>query len=624
MLKLINKYKLGWVLSLILCSTAVSASDVSFTATVDQTTVGLDEHLTLTLSVSVPSQNKVPDPRLPNTGSLKVLGTSTNESMSYSFSGGRQSFRKQVNTKVYLQPSRVGKAVIGRALFDYKGKRYTTKPITVTVVKSRPKPKPKRQRRRSPFGSMSPLFDDDFFDSPMDDFFNRRRRTEIGEQDIFIKAVVSNDQVVVGQQLTISIVIYSRVGGRVSTPRWPKLEGFYSLGRDVSGQQAEQKVINGLVYQYSILGQKALFPLHAGEIEIEPIEVEIDVSSPFRRTPSLKLKTQTKKITVLPLPKEGRPDGFSQANVGRYRISAEVDTREVKLNQPVTYTIKIEGSGSLQRIRPPELPDLPRFKKFDPTVSTNVSDRGREVRGSKVIEHILVPLASGKLEIPALKFSFFDPFNKAYRTLQTRPQIIRVAASGPQEAASGIDQRREVNIVAGAFKPIRFESSLKSYGQPFYQNIVFRTIVVALPSFYLLLLLVGFFRSSMRFDSRRSRMKRARDRSLRHMKNATKLVVTDQADEFFAELKHALLDSIQARCDVATQGLTFAEISNHMGKANISAEETQKVLAEIENCDFGRFAPAISRQEEMQAALERVRRVMKNLEYRRNQSKGAV
>lgn len=602
----------------LVCAQSLAAGNAaSFSASVDRNQVGLSDNVVLTLSVTAKDSISSNSIKLGGTGTLRLTGTSREESLAFSFSGGSQNYEKTQKFIYILRPTKIGKTRIGPATLNYKGKRYTTDPIDIQVVK--------QSRRRptagptSPFGRRFPSpFDDDwddFFHTPRDMF---HRRQQIGPNDIFVSAVANPEEVVEGQQVTVTVNIYSKVGARIATIRWPKLDDFFSVDRDVSKAKTGQKYINGELYQYKVLDRKALFPLSPGEIKIGPIEVEVETStSPFFPSQERTLHTKPITVKVLDLPSEGRPRDFEPANVGHFSLSSSVDSNAVGLNQPVTYTLVLKGTGSIQRVQPPRLPQLPHFKTFDPNVDVKVSKRGRQVSGSKTFEYILVPLTTGDLTIPELTFSFYDPREGTYRTLKTEKESIKVSASQSAGPAAMSNNGHEVNILAGAFKPIRYKSSLKSFGKPFYKTSLFVPLLAVPPIVYLLVLALAFMRARGRADSVRNRMRRAWSRSQRHLKKSSQMAAAGNAADFYSELKAALLDGVEARCGLAAQGITVIELARRMEEKGVSREFAEALVAEAENCDFGRFAPATSRGEQMIEALERARKILKKLERER-------
>ncbi len=581
-----------------------AAAEVEFEATVDRTEVPLNGRVTLTVSSSVPDRSRVDYLQLPDTGSLRMVSRSQERKMSFAFSGGASQYRRFTNTVVVLQPTEKGRVTIGAAEMKYAGKVYRTQPITIEVsdARSRRRPAP-----TSPLPGMGRSPDDDWFDSPLG-----RQRQPVGEDDLFVRAYAAPDVAVVGQQVTVTLTIYSRVGARIAGFRWPQLDPFYSVSRDVSKAPTEEKYIDGVRFQYKVLARRALFPLRAGELTIGPIEVDVEAShSPFFPTEQRTLRTRPLKIKVEPLP-PGAPAGFHSTNVGRFSLKSEADARKVKLNQPVTYTLTVRGTGNIQNLRPPRLPELDRFKVFDPSIDVEQTERGSKVRGAKTFEYILLPLASGTLTIPSLSFSFYDPQAGAYRTLETEAYSIEVAAGA--EGGAGAGGGHEFNIVAGAFKPIRFESDLHGYGVPFYQHPAFVPLVVLPPVAYALLLLGLLFRSLLRTDSPRSRMRRAAAEARRHWRLAAKAARAGDAGAYYQQLKEALLRAIESRTGRPAQGLQWNELAGQLRAAGLPAATLEQLERELENCDFGRFAPAAARGGEMASASARAGRLIKDLQ----------
>ncbi len=585
-------------------------SQVTFMASVDKARVPLDEQLKLTITMAVPDRNKSKNLKLPNTGSLKVLGTSREQSMSFSFSGGTSKYRQFTNTVLTLKPTKKGRVVIGPAILKYGGQVYKTEPLTILVTA----PMGRNQRARvSPLPGLPNGFpDDDWFKDPLLNM--RQEPPALGEKDIFVRAFASPDLVSAGQQLTVTLIVYSRVGAHINAIRWPKLDPFYTVDRDVSNSSTEEKYIDGVRYQYKILARKALFPMTAGQFTLGPIEVDVDASaSPFFPSDSRTLRTKPIKIKVEPLG-AGAPAGFHDSNVGRFSMKATVDSTEVKLNQPVTLTITIRGKGNIQNISPPDLPKLDKFKVFDPTVDVKQSQRGITVKGSKTVEYILLPLSSGVLTIPSLSFSFYDPEQGLYRTLKSKEININVSSKeGHGLGSNSQTGGREINIVAGAFKPIRFESSLQGYGTAFYKHPLFLPILLIPPFAYLLLLLFGLIRNLVETDSPRSRIRHALAESRHHWKKAKKASAMGKADEFYSELKDAILFAVEARIGRPAQGLTMEDLSSRLSQAGVEDALIEAMVREIENCDFGRFAPIQDRGGEVASAHERVAQVLKQL-----------
>ena len=156
--------------------------------------------------------------------------------------------------------------------------------------------------------------------------------------DIFLRNVVDKKKVYLGEQVTMSLLLYARsdVSG-VNGMKMPKLDGFWSEDIETPSQiNGERRVIDGVAYRVFLLRRKALFPLKAGTLTIDRVEADISLSMGFFFSGGRKVqrKSAPVSIEVMPLPKNP-PNGFDPANVGTWRLSAEASPESVPLNPAV-------------------------------------------------------------------------------------------------------------------------------------------------------------------------------------------------------------------------------------------------------------------------------------------------
>src|SRR5262249_26014080 len=115
-------------------------------------------------------------------------------------------------------------------------------------------------------------------------------------------------------------------------------------------------------------------------------------------------------IEVMPLPEQGKPNSFT-GGVGDFNLTAAVDKYDVRANEAVTLTLKVEGRGNLAAIGEPKAKWPENVELYD---SKGVAKSSSGGVGQKVFEFLLIPRAPGKVMLPALEMSFFDPAKGAY------------------------------------------------------------------------------------------------------------------------------------------------------------------------------------------------------------------
>ncbi len=234
--------------------------------------------------------------------------------------------------------------------------------------------------------------------------------------DVFLWATIDKPILYVGEQLTYTLEVYERL--RFQNIHLRELPGFQDFwSEELPEGRPRNTSVAGVSYRVHPGLRRALFPQRAGTLTVTPAQVGIGL----RR----RISGQAIEVTVLPLPAEGQPPGFSGNNVGEYTITASVDRATIELGDPFTLTVTIKGNGNIRVFDPGEWPELVGMRRYDPKVE--VKQRKSEViGGSRRYEFLVIPERPGKLEIPPHSISFFDPETATYETATTKTIAITV------------------------------------------------------------------------------------------------------------------------------------------------------------------------------------------------------
>jgi len=97
--------------------------------------------------------------------------------------------------------------------------------------------------------------------------------------------------------------------------------------------------------------------------------------------------------------------------------------------------LSVRGPEGLELVGAPTLPDLPGFR-----VLGVAPVKGGESAGMRKFTATLVPTQAGRLEIPAISMSSFDPESGRYQSTATSPLSLEVAAAAAptSEAEPGL------------------------------------------------------------------------------------------------------------------------------------------------------------------------------------------
>ncbi len=162
------------------------------------------------------------------------------------------------------------------------------------------------------------------------------------------------------------------------------------------------------------------------------------------------------KLRILPLPKEGKPPGFTGA-IGSFQLAApKLSATEVEMGEPITLAISLTGEGNLAGVSAPELPqNNPDWQTYKPTTDfAQPNDETAPLLATKTFTYTLVPKHANARGTPAIPFSYFDPVKGVYVDITIPPQPIKVKASAaaqaaPAETKSGAENPAETETASG-------------------------------------------------------------------------------------------------------------------------------------------------------------------------------
>ncbi|HSW46666.1 MAG TPA: BatD family protein, partial [Phycisphaerae bacterium] len=218
------------------------------------------------------------------------------------------------------------------------------------------------------------------------------------------------------------------------------------VGREVARKdnQGDEQVY----YLYEV--STTLWPERVGPLDVGPLNIVVAYPTGLGRsrgvfdmgnliitgTRPLSVPPQVSDIQVKPVPTEGRPAYFRGA-VGNYEVIASAKPTEVSVGDPITLLLTITGSGRLEQLQPPPLPDLPELTcgfKVPPDPLAG------EVQGNaKHFSQSIRAVSDDIREIPPIPFAYFDPQAGKFVTVRTAPIPIRVKPADKLAAGQVVD-----------------------------------------------------------------------------------------------------------------------------------------------------------------------------------------
>jgi len=288
---------------------------------------------------------------------------------------------------------------------------------------------------------------EDKFLSPGEDPYTKIRR------NLFMKVLVDKRICFVGEPVTATFKLYSRLDSKSDIVKNPGFYGFtvqdmINLDNKISGIET----INGKKFDVHIVRKVQLYPLQAGIFHIDAMEVhnkirfsksavskkaEQEIAEgvfPDKNDDTEKnttefendMTTEPFAVTVKPTPHANKPVDYNGA-IGSFRIEALASKNELAKNEEGEFVIVVKGRGNFTQLSAPVIKWPAGIEGFDPTVRDYLDYSQSPMKGKREFRFRYVSTKPGNYVLPSVVFSFFNPDSNNYKTIATQTLNISIS-----------------------------------------------------------------------------------------------------------------------------------------------------------------------------------------------------
>ncbi|MBR4704715.1 MAG: protein BatD [Paludibacteraceae bacterium] len=553
-----------------------------------------------TLSVNQRSR----DLRAPEFTDFDVLsGPYTSTSSSTSFVNGRRTSSFEQTYTYMLMAQRTGSFTIGPATVKVDGEQVQSNGVRIEVLPedSQPSQQSGNQQSSGQSGSSG----------------SSRSSGTASSENLFVRTIASKTRVHEQEALMISYKLYFAnvdVTQLTNNTKLPEFTGFLKQDLEQGEIQTELEHYNGRNYQTAVLYRTILYPQHSGDIKIEPANFEavLRVQTQQRArsifddffgsytnvTKMLTAPGVTIHVAALP---GGKPAGFS-GGVGKFSMTPSISQTELQANEAVTIKIDITGSGNMKLLKTPAIDWPEGFEPYDPKVTNNFRTTTAGVSGTKSIEYLAIPRSAGEYTIPAVRFSYFDIDEKAYKTLSTPDYTIQVKRGNGANSANGENseaqvisytQKEDIKQLGTDIRYIDTKPLQIKNEKLIIINYDFLWLWYVVP-FVLALIILIVLRKQIKeaADITRVRYKRANKVAQKRLKAAAAALKANNKDAFYAAIEQAAWTYLSDRLSIPTADLNKENIASILRQKGVSDTRISEVMNVLSTAEFARYAPS--------------------------------
>ncbi len=445
----------------------------------------------------------------------------------------------------------------------------------------------------------------------------------MGNQVAFLWPVWRKKELYLHEPLVLELRLYLQSGVRgIGDVQIPLNGDGLVFSKRVDGGNFQRRLGNVPYTVVTLL--VAVTPVKTGPLHVDAIQGSVLINPPNqmdaffgrRADPPVPLTLPAQELQVLPVPTENAPPNFNGA-VGNYTMTVTAGPTNVATGDPITVRVQISGSGALDALTLPEQPEWRNFKMYPPTAQLQTSDQFG-LDGIKTFEQIVSPESTDIKALPAFSFSYFDPDERAFKTLTEEPVQLTVRPGGAapmpvvaagKNASSDATPPPQLDII-----PIKQRlTGLRKTGP----LLVERTGFIAAQSLPLLAWLAAFVwrrRTDALANNPRLRRQRQVEQTIRNgLQELRQYAAAKKSDEFFATLVKLLQERLGERLNCPATAITEAVIDEKLRPRGVP-DATLTALHELfQTCNLARYAPIKSSQE-LEALIPKLEATLNELQ----------
>ena len=411
---------LPWLLSL------STSAEINVTAIFNPPRIALGDKAQYVLEIKETSTSEQPEIErvtslpIPQSGGLDLTNGRTGTSQQTSIINGAREYSVTQQLIIDADAPRIGTFTLPTYVFQYKGQTLRAPAATLQVVE-----------RAADAGPTT-------------------------DELIFLKADTP-DQLYIGQTTTLELKLYIAQNVRLS--------GLNSFDRNADGftiselpdSRETSEIVNGRSYRV-LNWTLTITPIQIGPQDLN-FQFTVSASLPgqnnrtrdplgrrgfgsslfddfFARSERFNLSTEPATIEVLALPTADKPASFTGA-IGDFAMQVYTDRNQTQVGEPIMLSVEISGNGNFDRINGPTIPETAHWRSYEPESNFQPRIAGSILLGTKRFDYVMIPKQAGILEIPEIRFAYFEPETQRYTQLSSPAIEIEVSPSDRPAAPSG-------------------------------------------------------------------------------------------------------------------------------------------------------------------------------------------
>lgn len=217
----------------------------------------------------------------------------------------------------------------------------------------------------------------------------------------------------------------------------PDFKGFKKNVIGLKDNKCSEENVKGRKYMTAIYQQYLLYPLQAGEIEIQPASMDVYLTKVnfssqgpfdafFNTGNTFKQRITLPGAIINASALATKAVGVTEMK-GDFNMISDVDKKEINVGNTITFKVKKFGSGNIPIFKVIQIDFPEAFEVHEPKVTENyIVENGVPV-GERENNYLLIARKAGTYTIPSISLQYYDTSASTYRILRTPFHRIRAS-----------------------------------------------------------------------------------------------------------------------------------------------------------------------------------------------------
>jgi hypothetical protein len=297
-------------------------------------------------------------------------------------------------------------------------------------------------------------------------------------------------------------------------------------------------------------------------------------------------------------------------------FSVTASKTDLNANESAQIKVEVSGKGNLKLVKLPGVETPKALEIYEPEHKENITTSLGGLKGKVFDQYAVVPQFRGKFKIPGVAFSYFNPKDEEYHTINTEPIILNALSGRQPTDEDGVEINKKMIVSDETdIRYIQLKTTFVSKNKEadFYNSNLFYILLIIPLLSVPFGIFIGKKKKERDSDIVGNKRRKANKLARKYLSLAKKQLGKKEA--FYIALEKALHNYLKAKLHVETTDISKERIGEILLNKKVDEQSINDFKIVLDNCDYARYTPStdVMMKQEYDKAKEVIAKIDKQL-----------